>query len=255
MTVLAIWNGERVFRTGLEGRRLAFGDALLLQGPRDRLQSLRLDPELIVLSDETAAVRKVSNKAWLALAIFGFTILFAALNPFYLAEIMLAGALLMIISGVLSMEEVYRVIDWRIIFLVAGMLPLGLAMTKTGATGLFAGALIGLLGRFGPLALLGGLIILTVLLAQAIKGAAVSAVVVPIAIQAAQQFGLDPRALALGVAIATSMAFITPLGHPVNILMMGPAGYSFRDFFKVGLLLTVLLLAAVLIMLPRLWPL
>ena len=255
MTVLAIWNGERVFRTGLEGRRLAFGDALLLQGPRDRLPSLRLDPELIVLSDETAAGSKVSNKAWLAVAIFGITILFAALNPFYLAEIMLAGALLMIISGVLSMEEAYRVIDWRIIFLVAGMLPLGLAMTKTGATGLFASALIRLLGPFGPLALLGGLMVLTVSLAQAIKGAAVSAVVVPIAIQAAQQFGLDPRALALAVALATSMAFVTPLGHPVNILMMGPAGYRFRDFFRTGLPLTLLLFVAVLILLPLLWPL
>ena len=108
---------------------------------------------------------------------------------------------------------------------------------------------------FGPLALLFGLLILTVLLSQAMKGAAVSAVVAPIAIQAAQQFGVDPRAMAMGVALATSIAFVTPLGHPVNILMMGPGGYSFKDFFKVGLPLTVLLFFVILIVLPIFWPL
>ena len=148
---------------------------------------------------------------------------------------MLAGALLMVILNVMTMEQAYRVIDWRIIFLVAGMLPLGLAMTKTGATALFAKALTSTLGPFGPHILLLGLLVLTVLLSQVIKGAAVSAIIAPIAIQAAVQIGVDPRAMAMGVVLATLMAFVTPLGHPVNILMLGPGGYHFRDFFKVGL--------------------
>lgn len=190
----------------------------------------------------------------MALGIFALTIAVAALGPFSVGEVMLAGALVMVILNVLTMEQAYRVIEWRIIFLVAGMLPLGMAMTKTGATALFAGALTGMLGPFGPQALLFGLLVLTVLLSQAIKGAAVSAVVAPIAIQSAEQFGVDPRALAMGVALATSMAFITPLGHPVNILMMGPGGYRFRDFFKVGLPLTVLLFIVVLVLLPIYWP-
>jgi di/tricarboxylate transporter len=167
---------------------------------------------------------------------------------------MLTGALLMVILNVLNMEQVYRVVDWRIIFLVAGMLPLGMAMTKTGATALFADALVGVVGPFGPQALLLGLLALTVLLTQAMKGAAVSAVIAPIAIQTAMQIGVDPRAMAMGVALATSMAFITPLGHPVNILMMGPGGYRFRDFFKVGLPLTVLLFIVVIVLLPVFWP-
>jgi len=87
------------------------------------------------------------------------------------------------------------------------------------------------------------------------KGAAVSAVVAPIAITAAQQIGVDPRAIAMGVALATSLAFITPLGHPVNILMIGPAGYRFRDFFKVGLPLTIILFVVILVVLPVFWPL
>ncbi len=255
MTVLAVWNGERVIRTGLTDLKLAFGDSLLLQGPRERLPTLRLSSEMIVLSEEAEPDKKILNKGPLALSIFGLTLAVAALGPFSVGEVMLAGALLMIILNVLTMEQAYRVIDWRIVFLVAGMLPLGLAMTKTGATALFAKALTDLVGPFGPQALLLSLLILTVLLSQVMKGAAVSAVIAPIAIQAGQQAGVDPRALAMGVALATSMAFITPLGHPVNILMMGPGGYRFRDFFKVGLPLTVILILVVLLTLPIFWPL
>lgn len=256
MVVLAVWNGERVIRSGLADLRLEFGHALLLQGPRDRLPSLRLDPELIVMSSkEEEHIGKVSNKGWLALAIFTLTVLVAAISPLSVSEVMLAGALVMVISNILTMEQAYRAIEWRIIFLVAGMLPLGLAMTKTGATALFANALTGFTRPFGPLALLLSLLTLTVLLSQAMKGAAVSAVITPIAIQAAHQLGADPRAMAMGVALATSMAFVTPLGHPVNILMIGPGGYRFKDFFKVGLPLTVLLFAAVILILPLFWPL
>jgi di/tricarboxylate transporter len=255
MTVLAIWNGERVIRTGLADLKLAFGDALLLQGPHERLPTLRIASDLIVLNAEEETVKKISSKAPLAIGIFALTVAVAALGPFSVGEVLLAGALLMVILNVVTMEQAYRVIDWRIVFLVAGMLPLGMAMTKTGATALFAKALVDVVGPFGPQALLLGLLTLTVLLSQVMKGAAVSAVIAPIAIQAGQQAGVDPRALAMGVALATSMAFITPLGHPVNILMMGPGGYRFQDFFKVGLPLTVLLFIVVLVTLPIFWPL
>lgn len=255
MTVLAVWNGERVIRTGLTDLKLTFGDALLLQGPRERLPLLRTSPDMIVLSQEEEPVVKLVHKSPAALIIFGLTLAVAAIGPFGVGEVMLAGALVMIILNILTMEQAYRVIDWRIVFLVAGMLPLGLAMTKTGATALFANGLINSVGGYGPQALLLGLLTLTVLLSQAMKGAAVSAVIAPIAIQAAQQAGLDPRALCMGVALATSMAFITPLGHPVNILMMGPGGYRFRDFFKVGLPLTVLLFIVVMVTLPIFWSL
>lgn len=255
MTVLAVWNGERVIRTGLTDLKLSFGDALLLQGPRDRLPLLYLSPEMIVLTKEEIPVRRINSKQILALAIFLVTILTASLGIFSVGEVMLAGALTMVVLKVLSLEQAYRKIEWRIVFLVAGMLPLGLAMTKTGATALFAHVLINILGPFGPKALLLGLLVVTVLLSQAMKGAAVSAVIAPIAIQTAQQAGVDPRTLAMGVALATSMAFITPLGHPVNILMMGPGGYTFRDFLRVGLPLTILLFFVVLLVLPIFWPL
>ena len=255
MTVLAVWNGERVFRTALSDLKLSFGDALLLQGPRNRLDTLRLSSDLIMLStEEKKEEKKLTKKAPLAIVIFLATVVVAATGIFSVGEVMLAGALLLVILNVISMEQVYRVVEWRIVFLVAGMLPLGLAMTKTGATEIFANALTNTLGPFGPHVLLLGLLMLTVLLSQVIKGAAVSAVIAPIAIEAAVQIGVDPRALAMGVALATSMAFVTPLGHPVNILMLGPGGYRFRDFFKVGLPLTILLFIVVLLLLPVFWP-
>ena len=140
-------------------------------------------------------------------------------------------------------------------FLVAGMLPLGLAMTNSGAAALLSDKLIAFLSPAGPLALLAGLLVLTILLTQAMNGAAVATVVAPIAIQTAQQTGLDPRALAMGVALASSMAFLTPLGHPVNVLVMGPGGYRFRDYLKVGWSLTLLIFGVIMILLPIFWPL
>jgi di/tricarboxylate transporter len=255
MTVLAIWNGQRVFRTNLTDHPLAFGDALLLQGPRNRLPILRSNPDLIVLSIEEENLRAVTKKTWLALGVFGLTLVVAALGWLPVGEVMLAGALAMVLMKVITMEEVYRAIDWKIVFLVAGVLPLGLAMTKTGATDLFGNSLAALALPYGPIVLLLGLLLLTVLLSQAMKGAAVTAVMAPIAIQAAHQAGIDPRAVVMGIALATSMAFITPLGHPVNILMMGPGGYRFKDFFKVGLPLTILLFVIVIVLLPIFWPL
>ncbi len=255
MQVLAIWRQNRAIRTHLRNVPLEFGDALLVHGPGRKLKMLRSDSDLILLSQESKNGVVLTEKAWLASAIFAGTILVAATTPLSVSEVMLSGALLMLLAKVLTMEQAYSAIDWTVVFLVAGMLPLGTAMTKTGATKVVAGALISFLGSLGPLALLLSLLILTVLMSQAIKGAAVSAVVAPIAIAAAQAIGADPRSLSMGVALATSMAFITPLGHPVNILTMGAGGYTFRDYFKVGLPLTVFLFTLTLLLLPFFWPL
>ena len=169
---------------------------------------------------------------------------------------MLGGALLMVLAGVLTMDQAYAAIEWRSVFLVAGMLPLGLAMTKSGAAALLADVLLRAAGPAGPLALLAGLFVFTTLLAQTMHGAAVATVM-----RAHRHPGgpSDRRstraALAMGVALATSMAFLTPLGHPVNVLVMGPGGYRFRDYLKVGWPLTMLIFGIVMLLLPVFWPL
>jgi di/tricarboxylate transporter len=253
MRVLAVWRAGRPIRTGLSDLELQFGDALLLHGQREQLPLLRTEPDLVVLEKEAATA--VPGKGWLALAIVVSTVALAALNSSIVAEVMLGGALAMILFGIVPMDRAYQAVEWRTVVIVAGMLPLGLAMTKTGAAALLAQALTNVLGPGAHLALLAGLLLLAVLLTQVMNGAAVAAVVVPVAIQAASQVGIDPRSLVMGVALATSMAFITPLGHPVNILVMAPGEYRFKDYVRVGLPLAAILFVLIMILLPAVWPL
>jgi di/tricarboxylate transporter len=255
MAVLAIWRAGRSLRTGLSDLPLQLGDGLLLQGERGRLPVLRAESDLIVLDravDEPPPSRGRSRRA---LAVMVATLGLAASNRFGVGEVMLGGALVMILTGALSMDDAYQAIEWRSVFLVAGMLPLGTAMTKTGAADLITHGVLAVLGGAGPVVILAGLVALAILLTQAMNGAAVGAVMAPIAIQTAQRIGVDPRAMTMGVALATSIAFLTPLGSPVNILVMGPGGYRFRDYFKVGLPLTLLLFALIVGLLPLVWPL
>ena len=135
------------------------------------------------------------------------------------------------------------------------MLPMGIALSKTNAASLMGGGVVDLLGQYGPMFLLGGLFLLTVVLTQFVNGAVSAAIVGPIAIHVAQQTGINPRSLAMAVALATSMAFITPLSHPVNVLVMGPGGYNFKDYLKVGIPLALILFVVVMIVLPIFWPL
>jgi len=255
MNVLAIWRAGRPIRTGLTELPLQFGDVLLLQGQRERLRVLRAEPDFIVLANGQEKTTVTSNKGWLSLLIMGLTLLFAALSPTYIGEVMLGGALAMILAGLLTMDEAYQGIEWKSVLLIAGMLPMGIALAKTGAAALLADGMVSLLQGTQPLLLLAALFALTMLLTQAMNGAAVATVMAPIAIQAARQIGADPRALAMGVALATSMAFLTPLGHPVNVLVMSSGGYRFRDYFNVGLPLTLLLGVVVMLLLPVFWPL
>jgi di/tricarboxylate transporter len=255
MSVLAIWRAGRSLRTGLTDLPLQLGDGLLLQGERGRLPVLRAEPDLIVLDRGVDEPPPSRGRGWLALTIMISTLVLATVTPLGIGEVMLGGALVMILAGVLSMDDAYQAIEWRSIFLVAGMLPLGTAMTRTGAADLITHGLLSVLGGWGPLAILAGLVALAVLLNQAMSGPAVAAVMAPIAIQTAQRIGADPRSFAMGIALACSFSFLTPLGSPVNILVMGPGGYTFRDYFRVGLPLAVLLFAVVLVLLPVVWPL
>jgi di/tricarboxylate transporter len=255
MTVLAILSGTQVRRTGLADLPLQFGDALLLQGPRSRLRVLQGEPNIIVLANERAGPPPATGRRRVTLAILGATLALAAVFPPLVGEIMLGGALAMVLIGMLTMDQVYQAVEWKTVFLVAGLLPLGIAITKTGIAASLAQQMVGVLGPAGPLALVAGLSLIALMLVQIISAAAVATILAPIAIHTAQQIGADPRAVAMGLVLAASMTFLTPLGHPVNILVMGPGGYGFRDFFKVGLPLTAILFAAVLALLPLLWPL
>jgi len=253
LNVLAIWRAGRPYRTGHSDMPLLFGDALLLQGPQERIPVLQTEPDLLVLVKRTVRVNK--TKAVLAMLTMLMTLIVAAISSYPTGEVMLAGALLMVLFRVLDMDQAYRAVEWKSVFLVAGMLPLGTALAKTGAAALLSEVLIRTLGQSGMVVLLAGLVGLTILFTQMMNGAAVAAIMAPIAVQVAQTAGADPRSLAMGIALATSVAFVTPLGHPVNVLVMGPGGYKFRDYAKVGFLLTLITFAVIMLFLPLFWPL
>ena len=153
----------------------------------------------------------------------------------------------MVLIRTMSMDQAYRAIDWRSLFLVAGMLPLGVALNKTGASILFANVIRSTLGSRGHFILLIGFVFLTVALTQVINGAAAVTVIAPIAIATAQKVGMEPRSVAMAMALASSMAFMSPLGHSVNVMVMGAGGYSFRDYLRVGIPLTIVLVIILMI--------
>ena len=252
--VLAIWRRGRSIRTRLAELPLEFGDGLLLQGSAQSLDLLRTEPGLILLAESVSAIR-MTLRGWLTVLVMVLTLGLAVVFPSLIAEIMFTGALAMVLIGILNMDQVYRAIDWRSLFMVAGMLPVGVALDKTGAAALLAQWIISALGGAGHLVLVGALVLLTVLLTQVINGAAAVTVVAPIAISAALKLGLEPRSVAMAIAIASSMAFMSPLGHSVNIMVMGAGGYTFRDYARVGIPMTIILVILLLLVLPLVMPL
>ncbi|MEJ2643210.1 MAG: SLC13 family permease, partial [Desulfosarcinaceae bacterium] len=253
LSVLAIWRKGRAFRSGLRDMKLRFGDALLLYGHRRKLGVLGREPDFLVLT-ETAQEIPREKKAPLALIIMGAVLLPVILGwlPIYIAVVI--GAAVMVIAGCLPMEEAYRFIEWKAVFLIAGMLPLGTALDKTGAARLLAEGVVDLLGPMGPHAVLLGLLAITFLATSIIPTAALVVLMVPIALKTAAELGISPHTLLMGIAMAASSSFTSPISHPANVLVMGPGGYRFVDYLKVGVPLTVLILALLMGVLPILWP-
>jgi di/tricarboxylate transporter len=252
--VLAIWRRGRSIRTRLSNLPLEFGDGLLLQGTNKSLELLQTEPGLILLAESTETPR-LTAKSWLSLFIMVLTLGLAVAFPALIAEILLSGAVAMVLIGILTMDHVYHSMEWRSLFLVAGMLPLGVALTKTGGAALMANGILSAVDGKGHFILLAVLVLLTVLLTQVINGVAAVTILAPIGISAAQKFGMDPRTVALAIAIASSMAFMSPLGHSVNVMVMGAGGYTFRDYVRVGILLTILLVVMLLFLIPLILPL
>ena len=168
---------------------------------------------------------------------------------------MVIAAVIMILTGCLSIEEAHESIDWRTVFLVAGMLPLGMAMEATGTARYLADIMLGALGDYGAVALLAGTYILAAAVTQAMSNAAAIVLIVPIALDTAQAMGANHITFTMAVVIGAATSFLSPVGHKANVLVFGPGGYRFFDYARVGGILTVILLIVSMIALPILWPL
>ncbi|WP_419949065.1 SLC13 family permease [Candidatus Palauibacter sp.] len=255
LSLLAIWRGGRTIHSNirLAETRLQFGDALLVYGRRKQIALLARDPRFLVL---TAEIREVfrARRAPVASAIMAGVILAASLNllPVYIAALL--GALLMVFTGCLKGNEVYPLIEWRVVVLLGGMLALGLAMEESGTAELLAREVIGRAAEAGPRVLIASLFLLCALAAQFVPTSAVAVLVAPIALSTAAELDLSARALLMVVAVGSSCAFLSPFGHPVNLLVMGVGGYKVTDYTRVGAPLFVLLLLLVVFYLPVVWP-
>jgi di/tricarboxylate transporter len=252
MRALALWRAGNTIQSSLADIPLEFGDALLVQTTHDRVRKLRDEPGFIIL-EEDRDEEPPGRKAWIAVALTTAAVILPAANLLPIAESAFAIALFMVLLGCLSMDEAYHAIEWRAIFLIAGMLPLGLAMTSTGTAVLVGDLLVDILGSWGPLALAGGIFLTTTLLTQIIGGQATAVVFAPIAIAAASVLHTDPRGIGMAVAMGCSTAFLTPFGHPSNVLVMGPGGYTLKDYTRVGLPLSLVLFITLLFALAVFW--
>lgn len=254
LTVLAIWREEAPIRGRLAEVPLRLGDTLLVHGRRERIEAIRDDISFLLLRPPEEPSPRL-HKAPINLIIFVSMITMVSLGWLHISVAAVLGAVLSVLTGCLTMDEAYNSIEWKSVFLIAGMLPMGIAMEKSGTAQFLAGQITGLVGTLGPRAIMIGLFILTTVITEFMSNAAAAVLVAPIAISAAWSVGADPRAFVMGVAIAASNSFMFPIGHQASVLVYGPGGYRFFDYTKVGLPLTILIWVMMIIFLPVLWPL
>ena len=253
-TVLAVQREGEMITKRLRSIKLQFGDNLLLQGPRDRIPSLQQGNDFLVL-EAINIPKNVKHKMPIAIAILVSVIGLVIFAKLDISLAMVMGAVAMVLTGCLSIEEAHESIDWRTVFLVAGMLPLGIAMESTGAARFIADLMLNAIGGWGPYAALAGVYLLAALITQPMSNAAAMVLVVPIAIDTAQALGANHLAFVLAVVVGGVTSFLTPVGHKANVLVFGPGGYKFFDYARVGGLLALTIFIVTMIVLPIFFPL
>jgi di/tricarboxylate transporter len=247
-TVLAIRHRGRLMRENLGNTILIPGDVLLIEVKKDWLSQLRKNNAFVIVSEVNTQKQK-KDKILPAIIILTAVVAAAALGVFPIVTSAIIGSVLYLLLGIITLEEAYRSIEWRVIFLLAGVLTLGIAMEKTGAAGLIASSLLSLLGDLGPTVLLSAFFFLTLVFTNFISNNATAALIVPIAIITADSIGVSSRPFLMAVTFAASLSFATPVGYQTNTMIFGPGNYKFSDFLRIGLPLNIIfwLLASLLI--------
>jgi len=253
-TAVAIWRNNLSYRNDVGNFTLHSGDALLVAGPQDRISSLKGQHDFIIAEITGNGSSYDRKKMALTLGI-GATALGAMFFGMPVELAMLSAAAIILITGLLTPDEAYGAIKWRAIFLIAGTISVSVAMVQTGLAQMAGNLVVNWAEPFGSLGLIAGAYFLSAGLTQVMGGQISPLVVAPITISAALRLGVNPQAVAVVTAIAGSVSFITPLSHPVNILMIAPANYTFIDFVKSGWILTVVCFIALMIAVPLFWQL
>jgi di/tricarboxylate transporter len=253
VTVIAIYRSGHALATRIGGLPLRVGDVLLIQGRPDRYRALADNPDLLILQ-ETEHQPARRRKGLYAVGIFLVAVIVSSFGWMPLPIAFLLAALAVIGTRLITMEEAYGLIDWRLLILIAGMTSFGVAMRKTGAAEYLAGMIVGWTGDLPVAVLLFAFSVLTILLTQPMSNAAAALVVLPVAMNTASKLGHDPRSFAVMVTLSASLSFITPF-EPSCLIVYGPGRYRFRDFLVCGLPLTALVVVVLMILVPWIWPL
>ncbi len=250
--IVGVWRSKGLLRTELSRIRLREGDVLVMAGDDNSFKRISEDQSFLMLVPFKGEPKPL-HKARLAAAIMIISTIIAALNVIPVEIALLAGAVVMILSGCISISQAYQSIDTRIFVFIAGAIPLGLAMQKTGTADLMAGWLQGLVSTWNIHWILFAFFVVTGLATQVMSDAATVALFGPIAIALAKGLDVAPEPLVVTVAMASVTAFFTPIGHHGNLLIYGPGGYQFSDFLRVGIPLTLAVAVIVTILAPMIW--
>lgn len=250
--ILAIRQGEELTHKKMGNITLKAGNVLLLTAGENTIKRLRKDRSFIVFNELNGTEYRPS-KVITSLGILAGVILLAAFNIVPIVISSLAGVIAMVITKTLKPIELSEAINWNVIFLLAGLIPLGIAMDNTGTAKFMASQILRLEGMLSPLLILMVFYFLTVIFANLIGNNASVILMLPIALDAAGQLGLNPMAFALGITFAASSAFLTPMSYQTNMMVYGPGGYKFQDFFWTGLPLQLILLVVVPLLIKIFW--
>ena len=253
VNLLAIARQGHRLKTRLGQTRFLIGDILLLQGSEEFLQSAIKSLRCLPLAERGLQLDK-PRKIFTAMGIFGGAMAIAALNLMPVQIAFIAAAVIMVLIKLISLNEIYESIDWPIIVLLGAMFPLGQALESTGGAQLIAEKLLLISDRFPPFVTVAILMVGTMLLSNVVNNAAAAVLMAPIAISLAQGMGVSVDPLLMAVAIGASCAFLTPVGHQSNALVMAPGGYRFGDYWHLGLPLSVLTIIIAVPLIMFFWP-
>lgn len=250
---LAIQRRGHLLREQLANIRLRLGDVMLLLGRKEDLVRLRRNENFVVLNEvEEPSLRR--RKAPLALLIIVAVVALAALKLMPIMVSAILGCAVMLLTRCLTLEDAYDAVEWRVILLLAGVLPLGIALQNSGAAQLIAQYTLGTVGQFGPITVLAVLYLLTAVMTECMSNNAAAVLLAPIAISTAVKLGVDPKPFLVAVTFAASTSFATPVGYQTNTMVYGAGGYRFTDFTKVGVPLNLIFWGLAVYFIPRFWP-
>jgi di/tricarboxylate transporter len=246
-------HGKRISKRVRE-LEIQAGDVLLLLGERERLDDIIGWLGCLPLAERGLQLTQ-RNKAGLAVGIFASAVILASLGILYLPVALGAAVVLMVLAGIVPVRRVYESVEWPVIVLLGSMIPIGVALESSGGTALIAEMITGASASLSPVAVLVILMVVTMTLSDVMNNVATAVIAAPVAVQVANSLNVNPDSFLMAVAVAASCAFLTPIGHKNNTLVMGPGGYRFGDYWRMGLPLEILVIVVAVPMILWVWPL